>query len=926
MKTRIRLLPFMLVLVCGQLRVAEAAPPSFTKKPVMTKAGDPSTGSGPGRAKIQFAADRETDVAVYVEDAQGKIVRHLAAGVLGTNAPPPLESGSLAQVLEWDGKDDDGVRCSVAGVRPQADRSAQEATDHRSPAAAYQQPFRVRVGLGLNVSYAGTAFSDKSGPDNIVNVLGMAVAPDGRLYVLSHRWQKYVAFSTAVHVFLRDGRYEKTIKPFPVSLPEERVKATGAFVTRDEGLIPLVYRSIVSGPSYYPNNDVQHQPVVAPDGRLVLAVTPCNLAILDSDGGISSAAYAGPALGKKGFTNPLPDGRGGLVSFNMPYLTCSADGTKVYMTGLGSVKYIPNAGGYAFNDHALYSAPLAERGPAQVVFGAPAVATNDAAHLNDPRGVAVDGKGHILVADFGNNRVVVLNEKDKTFAGSFPVEAPFWVGASPKSDAIYVGARRATLIKFAGWQDPKEVASTNFIALTKKGHPSQQPGFPLHLALDAGADKPVIWAACNGLPLRLEDQGSSFSVARPIGASAPIFPWNLTADPLRREVSCQGNGIRILDEETGKIATASSPNFSGQMFLMRLGMNGLIYSQCPGYKLQRFDRQGRLIPFEATTGDKELKGALNNGPEGTTYWPRDFCVDRHGDVYVKNRGKEYHGLMTVTQHGPDGALKRVALWAVTDGALGPRVDPQGNLYMAEGVRPPGQAYPEFFKGRLIAGTKDGSSGFTLQTEYGSMDTEYAWMYGSVVKFGPRGGAVWFPKPAVQPFDGEPKLDAALPRMAVSGGRGARMIGGVELQGAEWMRFGYAYLADMSGRGTDRCHCTASDFDVDDFGRTFYPNQGLYRVEVLDTAGNKILTVGGYGNQDCCGPDSYVLDPAGRFMRPRKSDDPKDLVSPFAQPELAFNWFTGLAVTDRYLYVADGNNRRVLRGKLGYAAEEVSEIR
>ena len=126
---------------------------------------------------------------------------------------------------------------------------------------------------------------------------------------------------------------------------------------------------------------------------------------------------------------------------------------------------------------------------------------------------------------------------------------------------------------------------------------------------------------------------------------------------------------------------------------------------------------------------------------------------------------------------------------------------------------------------------------------------------------------------------------------------------------------------MSGRGTDRCHCTASDFDVDDFGRTFHPNQGLYRVEILDTNGNLITTVGGYGNQDSCGPDSYVLDPAGKFLRPRQASDPKDLVSPFAKPEMAFNWFTGMAVTDRYLYVADGVNRRVLRGKLDYAATE-----
>ena len=245
-----------------------------------------------------------------------------------------------------------------------------------------------------------------------------------------------------------------------------------------------------------------------------------------------------------------------------------------------------------------------------------------------------------------------------------------------------------------------------------------------------------------------------------------------------------------------------------------------------------------------------------------------------------------------------------------DGSLGPRVDPKGNLYLAECIKPLGEQYPAIFRGRVA----------------GPVEKEYLWMYGSVVKYTPKGGAAWFPAGKEgMPFDGECKLGPSLKKEKVSGTRGAGFIPELELQGAEWWRPGYAYLLDMAGRGTDRCHCTACDFDVDDFGRTFYPNQGLYRIEVLDTNGNKVLTVGGYGNQDYCGPDSYVIDPVSKSLRPRKPDDPKGLVSPFAQPELAFNWFVGLAVTDRYLYVADGINRRVLRGQLDYAASETVAV-
>ncbi|HOX08471.1 MAG TPA: hypothetical protein PK280_18895, partial [Planctomycetota bacterium] len=72
-----------------------SAPPTFTKKPTAARAGDKVT--------VEFAVDRETDVAVFIEDGAGKVVRHLVAGVLGKNPPPPLKPG-LAQSVEWDGK------------------------------------------------------------------------------------------------------------------------------------------------------------------------------------------------------------------------------------------------------------------------------------------------------------------------------------------------------------------------------------------------------------------------------------------------------------------------------------------------------------------------------------------------------------------------------------------------------------------------------------------------------------------------------------------------------------------------------------------------------------------------------------------------------------------------------------------------------
>ncbi len=123
---------------------ALAEPVSFARKPTAIKAD--------GGVKIEFAARAATDVAVWVEDSGGRVVRHLAAGALGDNAPGPLTKSSLAQAIIWDGRDDDG-RAATGG------------------------PFKVRVGLGLTAGYAGTAFGSEARPDNLAGVAGLRTTP-----------------------------------------------------------------------------------------------------------------------------------------------------------------------------------------------------------------------------------------------------------------------------------------------------------------------------------------------------------------------------------------------------------------------------------------------------------------------------------------------------------------------------------------------------------------------------------------------------------------------------------------------------------------------------------------------------------------------------------------------------------------------------
>ena len=65
------------------------------------------------------------------DDVARSVLRYLASGVLGPNAPEPLQKGSLRQTIVWDGKDeqyayvDDHNRTVVRvslGLKPRYER------------------------------------------------------------------------------------------------------------------------------------------------------------------------------------------------------------------------------------------------------------------------------------------------------------------------------------------------------------------------------------------------------------------------------------------------------------------------------------------------------------------------------------------------------------------------------------------------------------------------------------------------------------------------------------------------------------------------------------------------------------------------------------------------------------------------------------
>ena len=136
---------------------------TFAVKPSVTQEG---TGT-----KIAFTAGATTDVEVAVVDGQGRVVRHLAAGMLGRNSPEPFQQDSLHQELTWDGKDDAGVQCSGGSVQEMS----------LKPETRPLKPFSIRVRLGSQPRLASILGHN----DNLLSgsMCAITIAPNGDIYV-----------------------------------------------------------------------------------------------------------------------------------------------------------------------------------------------------------------------------------------------------------------------------------------------------------------------------------------------------------------------------------------------------------------------------------------------------------------------------------------------------------------------------------------------------------------------------------------------------------------------------------------------------------------------------------------------------------------------------------------------------------------------
>ena len=549
----------------------------------------------------------------------------------------------------------------------------------------------------------------------------------------------------------------------------------------------------------------------------------------------------------------------------------------------------------------VFRVDAAKRGPAEVFAGKLDLPGKEKALLTAPRGLAV-AKGLLYVADPEANRVVAFKESDGSYAGEIAVENPQVIGVDPITGVIYVcaytGTQTADLIKFSGLQDAKEVCR---LKLPRTGL-SPNPGTH-RITVDASTKPVRIWMPfIYANPARLhciEDAGDQF-VNKGDPRSKDLWaegPRDLTVDRMRGELYVKANGtgnFYRIDDKTGELKDVIDIR-RHQLYGTQLlaGLDGNLYTFNWSKGLFRFDRLGKDLNWDGQkTPVIPIGGVMCFQIRHLAmrpYAPPDELFIVAPSDYLSGNPKDSGKFLTLNVIGQDGKTRRTVIWQCLNGAV-PRLDAKGNIYLADLVKPPERSYPEFFDGKLAAPPKQCGGGDLFWNSY---------MYGSIIKFPPEGGIIWHDKNLPKSCVGEPTAELlAKPKQPFKRhfAYSPHLTG--EIQGALWTRFGYApYSAHMSGN-TNHCMCEGSGFDVDPFGRVFFPNLGQYRIEVVDTNNNPITTFGKYGNEDSGGPNA-----------------------PVKKPDIPLAWPTYVAVSDRWAYVADTVNRRVVRVKLNYAAEE-----
>lgn len=822
---------------------------------------------------VAFELDALTDVEVAIIDPQtGTVVRHLAAGVLGSKAPPPLMLNSRAQSIAWDGKDDYGQPVNNAS----------------------SMDVRVRAGMSVSLEkivggdpYAYWSEFSGQGDHAQWMVTGLEAKPDGSVYVLGN---STFYGGPALRQYDARGNYRRTVFPPPAGKPADDVKGWGINV-RDDGTYTL--RSGSSWARATPGNTLMSRSGKALCASLVPSPGSDSLCVTTVSGRASGNEQM--TIGRDGTFGeykvetmlggePLP--RNGLTGNFFSALT--PDGKSLYVSGLFVVDDRKAAHTTGFwRDGQVWKVDLATRmtrvffalDEADVISGikdrgASTIGHSTAHPYAAFQGVAIDAAGRVFVCDRQNKRIAVLDDEGKLIR-EIPVAFPDAIAVHPKSSAIYVTTRHGNyngkgelaLLKFSDWnKDDAPVATVPLRGGIGKFRENSQ------LAVVEDRGDILVWVAYTTLPVRVyRDKGAALELVKDFYEAGPqraLDLQHMQVDQKTGDVyvaDAQGFCFRLTDwsspqlvpcmQDAKTLLRASSiaidarsrhlyTHFQWGTPVYRWSMGKEYFTPAPAGVLES-DRavslSGRPVPTSgfghATTPPITCSWIFTGlGERGMAIGPGGGLATLGVLPDQHNRADNYSGPLHYFKpdfvRTPWKPLRFDGFGGQNPRTGGIRFDPRGNLYV--GV----------YDGE-VNNVPDGFD----------KDPDFRATTGRIYKYAPTGsidGGDLFPKEPAAP--------------------------------TKVYDIHYGPLARQSRNPR---------FGVDGYGRLYYPTGQQPRVSVIDNEGNPILSFGTYGNRDSMGGLSG------------------DLVT---TEDIPMAWPNSVDATDDHIYVSDILNVRLLRLK------------